>query len=181
MLEAFQERVQFFWSLWRGPNLFFNDFYEFQLQNGSRNGSPNGPKIDPEPSWPLGRAPGRPKIPPGPHFGMTFNDFREILEEFWLDFNRKLERFYTSFDRRYESKIPNLNDLNIILMWNLNGKPNTEKHKLGDISKHALTSSGAAAYAKRTGIRHSALGHWRGVFGGEKDRPSLRFHFAHCV
>ena len=50
-------------------------------------------------------------------------------------------------------------------------KPNTEKHKLGDISKHALTSSGAAAYAKRTGIRHSALGHSRGVFAGECRPP----------
>ena len=46
----------------------------------------------------------------------------------------------------------------------MNRKPNTEKHKLGDISKHALTSSGAAAYATRTGIRHSALGHSSGVF-----------------
>ena len=50
-------------------------------------------------------------------------------------------------------------------------KPNTEKHKLGDINKHAWTSSGAAAYAKRTGIRHSALGHSRGVFAGECRPP----------
>ena len=57
-----------------------------------------------------------------------------------------------------------LHDFLIILISDLNRKPNTEKHKLGHISKHALTSSGAAAYAKRTGIRHSALGHSRGVF-----------------
>ena len=36
-------------------------------------------------------------------------------------------------------------------------KPNIEKQKLGDISKHASTSSGAAAYAKRTGIRRAAF------------------------
>ena len=36
-------------------------------------------------------------------------------------------------------------------------KPDTEKHKLGDISKHASMSSGAAAYAKRTGIRLSGV------------------------
>ena len=50
-------------------------------------------------------------------------------------------------------------------------KPNIEKQKLGDISKHASTSSGAAAYATRTGIRHSALGHSRGVLAGECRPP----------
>ena len=58
---------------------FFYDFYEFQLQNGTQNGPQNQSKIDPEASWPLRRAPRRPKIPPGPNFKRIFN----IFDWFW--------------------------------------------------------------------------------------------------
>ena len=57
------------------PQIDFFDFYKFQLQNGTQNGSQNQSKIDPEASWPLRRAPRRPKIPPGPNFKRIFNDF----------------------------------------------------------------------------------------------------------
>ena len=75
MLEAIQKRVPFFRALGHTPNRFFYDFYEFQLQNGTQNGPQNQSKIDPEASWPLRRAPRRPKIPPGPNFKRIFNDF----------------------------------------------------------------------------------------------------------
>ena len=67
-------------SLNHSRSIFFNDFYAFYLPNGSQNGPQNQSKINPEASWPLGRAPGRPKMPPGPHFGLIFNDFGYILD-----------------------------------------------------------------------------------------------------